>query len=230
MRVAVAGALVFFLAAPPMLSHRAQQPSRPEPNPAASCGDDNPILTSGDYQNAVIADIWPAFLPRSRGTTIAVGQQIKLILYTDGEKFQLMTNTIDMPEKNVYLFLQDLDDSCRLPPDPEDAFKLLKIRWEAHDISRAEFQKLHGDFMTALSQYVSTVQETTNHFIAAKTGNLYVGETIYWPIVYDNTAQHFEIQAWNASPAHTANPMIGWVNELEKAGEDVFQRHILKEK
>jgi hypothetical protein len=226
MRILVMGAFAVLCAAP----FHSQQAPVPQSNPGADCSW-NPTLTSDDYYDAVANRIWPPFLPRSQGITIAVGTEKKLLLHTDGQKFELITDTIDMPEKNVYWFIRDLDDSGRLPPDPADAFKLLKIQWETKEISRAEFDKLYGDFVAALSQYVSTVQETSASYMATKLWGGYV-DAGYWLVVYDNTTQHFEIHAWDVplDNKDKYDSMILWERELAKAAEDSFHRPVLGEK
>jgi hypothetical protein len=94
--------------------------------------------------------------------------------------------TADVPGNNVWDFLADLADSCHLPPDPADAVKLSNIRWEVRELQREQFEQLHQDFMGAPTDYVSTVRETSDHFMATRL--VLIGlDAANDPIVYDNS-------------------------------------------
>ncbi len=226
MRSLVAALLVLTAAAP--LQPQEQQPQQPQPSRAASCGETPALHQTREYYDAVVDGIYPP-IPASRGITITIGEEKKLALHTDGEKFQLWTDTMDVHAKNVWDFLDELDNACSLPSDPADAVKLLNINWESRDLSEAQFEQLHEDFMSALSRYVPSVEERSAYFMKTK----YLGGGVdakYYRIVYDNSWQHFEIQDWDLPIDHRIDPMIDWVHELQKTAETSFHRPFGREK
>jgi hypothetical protein len=226
MRILLAGALALLWAAP--LWPQGQQPQQTQPSQGANCGNTPALHQTTQYYDDVVRAIHPPF-PASQGITILVGDEKKLVLHTDGEKFQLWTDTLDMPAKNIWTFLNDLDDACHLPLNPADVVGLLKVKWQSQEISRAEFERLHTDFMTALAQYASGVQKKSAYFLATRAEAFYLDASDY-TIVYDNTYQHFQIQAPDVPDDHKVDPMIEWVHELQKAAEDSFHRPFGREK
>src|SRR5208283_2533631 len=135
-------------------------------NPAAVCGDQSQGLPDF-YYDAVLSLIMPPEWKHGL-IRVMVGGEIKLALWTDGEKFKLWTDKPDIAQKNIYQFLLDLDQTCRLPPDPRDAFELLKINWQSKDLSAAQFAQLHRDFTGALSKYVVWIQGRYAEMIATR--------------------------------------------------------------
>src|SRR5277367_3304245 len=113
MRILVVASLVLFSAA---LLQGQQQ--RAQTNPAAACGDQSVGLPDFYYE-AVLERIRPPV--RHWLISITMGGESKLVLWTDGNKFELWKDMPDIPEKNIDRFLLDLDQSCHLPPDPADA-------------------------------------------------------------------------------------------------------------
>ena len=193
------------------------------------CKDQSDALRSGKYAETVLGGVWPPTVPLSQGITIKVGSGNVLFLHTDGDKFLLRTNTLGIPGQDVYSFLENLAASCKLPRDPGEAFKLLQVTWESRSLTRGEFEILHKDFITALSQYVSTVTERSARFMATRLQGLPL-DASYYPIVYDNTWEHFEITAWDVPIDGQTDPMIRWVRELQDVAEHSFKRPFGKKK
>jgi len=205
----------------------AQQPPRQGlPRANALCKDQGHALSSGAYVYSVLEHIWPPAFPVSGGITAAVQLMPaqKLFLHSDGSKFQLWAGTANVPDENVWRFLGELADSCRLPADPADAVKLLNIRWESRELPRLQFGKLHDDFLTALSQYVSTVREGSTSFMATGLMRFPVDASQY-TIVYDNSWEHLEIKEWDLPINGQTSSMMQWVRQLQDVAEHSFQRH-----
>jgi hypothetical protein len=189
-------------------------------NPASACGDDSRGVPDFYYE-AVLARIK---VPdrQNRLIRITVSEEIELVLWTDGEKFELWTDTLDTPQKDVRKFLDDLDGSCRLPPDPAAA-ALIKVKWESKSLSSDQFAQIHNDFMKALTQYVAKIRERFDPLMATKMSAVYV-DASYYPIVYDNAYEHAEVEPWDVPDNGVVSPMINWVHQLQKLVEDSFHR------
>jgi hypothetical protein len=204
----------------------AQQGPQPgPPKPGISCEDESHALESGVYVFAVMDHIWPPAFPVSRGITVAVQftSEVKVFLHTDGSKLELWMGTAEVPGNNVWDFLEDVADSCHLPPDPADAVKLLKIHWESKELQRTQFEQLHTDFLAALTGYLSTVRERSAYYMATS----YVGggvDASNFSIVYDNSWEHFKILEWDLPVNGQVTPMIKWVHEFRSVAEQAFHR------
>jgi hypothetical protein len=196
------------------------QPRQRRTNPPAPCGDESRAIPDFYYQ-AVVDRFKPPGYEKAL-IKIAVGSAIKIFLLTDEEKFELWTETPVTPQKNVHDFLLDLDQSCRLPPDPADAAALVKVTWESRELSAAQFAQLHRDFMSALSQYVSKIQER----YGSREMVEYL-DAIRFPIVYENEYEHIEVDVWNDPRQY--KPMLDWIHELQKLAEDSFHHPIWRE-
>jgi len=220
MRILITVALVFCAVASLQVQQKKAQP-QPRTNPALPCGERSPGLPDFYYE-AVLARIkepgWQDSLIR-----IVVGAGMGLVLRTDGEKFELWTDTPEIPQNDIAEFLLNLDQSCRLPADPADAVALLKVKWERKEISSAQFAQLHNSFTQALSEYVSKIQGRYGSLIATRLSASYVDAGQY-SIVYDNAYEHIESKAWDVPEHGIVNPMVKWVYELHKLAEDSFHR------
>ena len=129
MRIFVAVALILCgLVVTPLLLDAQVSRAQPRSSPAAPCGDQSRGLPDS-YYDAVISLVKP---PEAQHHLIQImaGGEIKLVLWTDGQKFKLWTNKLVTPQKNIGQFLLDLDQECRLPPDPAFARSALSI-WVA---------------------------------------------------------------------------------------------------
>jgi hypothetical protein len=197
------------------------QQKHPHTNPGKTCGDQSAGLPDF-YPEAVFAYIKPPGLERSV-IRIVVGKSRKLVLWTNGEKFQLSTDTLDIPQENISGFLLDLDQSCRLPPDPKDAAALIKVNWEHKDLSAAQFAQLHNHFATALAQYVSKIRSRYSSQMSERKVLEYI-HVEQFLIVYDNNFEHIEIGAWDLPENNVLNPMAAWVHELQKFATQIFHR------
>jgi hypothetical protein len=217
MRVLVLLACLFFF-----VGVAVAQEGRDDAAPAKPCGNQAKWTIPDEYYSAVLADIRPVGLGQSL-IRITTGGEIKLVLWTDGEKFMLSTDTFDLPQKSIWQFLLDLDRACRLPTDPNDAAALIKIHWEHKELSAAEFATIHERFSAALVNYVSKIQSRYSPLLPNRMIGSYV-DAVQYSIVYDNNSEHIEIGAWNVPENHVLNPMATWVHELRKVAEASFHR------
>lgn len=212
---------IIVLALCPALLLGGQRQRQPKANPSSPCGKQSKGV-SDFYYEAVLERIEPPSWGRPL-IKIVVGGEIKLGLWTDGEKFELLTNMPPTPRKNVGDFLNDLDDSCRLPPNPADAVALMNLKWESKELSADQFAQLHRDFIRALAQYVAKMQDRYSSMISTRLYVIHLDSEGY-SVVYDNSHEHVDIEAWNENEDHPVSPMIDWVHELQKLAEDSFHR------
>jgi hypothetical protein len=187
------------------------------------CREEKNALASGAYGYAVMDHMWPSAFPVGRGITVAVQfrPEAKVLLHTDGTKFTLWMGTAQVPGNNLWEFLGDLADSCRLPPDPADAVKLLNMKWDVVDLQKKQFEQLHGEFMTALTDYVSTIRERASYFMATTRMGGGVDASVY-TIVYDNSWQHIKIDEWDLPINGQITAMMKWVREFRSVAEGDF--------
>lgn len=187
-------------------------------NPGSPCGDRSKGVPDF-YYNAVLGELTPPGWGKSL-IRINVGAETKLDLWTNGEKFLLWTN---VNPKSIGDFLNGLDQSCQLPPDPAEAVALMKIQWESKEISSEQFADLHSSFTDALVQYASKVQKRYGSLIGKHLSTIHLDAEGY-SIVYDNSHEHVALFAWNENDDYPLNPLIVWVHELQKLAEQSFHR------
>jgi hypothetical protein len=205
-----------------------QQPQSPA-KATTSCEEQEGALKSMAYIDATEDQIWPAAFPLSRGITVAVelSYEAKAFLHTDGSKYELWLGTGQISGGKVVYFLEDLADSCRLPPDPADAVKLLNIHWEVKELSRSQFEQLHSSFMTALSQYSSLVRERSSYFMATMNFEIPLDASRY-TIVYDNSWEHLKIEELDLPINGHTTSMIKWARAFKKTVEETFPSDVTR--
>lgn len=196
---------------------QARQQGNVRTNPGLPCGDQSSGLPDF-YEETFLRRIEP---PRWRNSVvrIAVGAGIKLDLWTDGQQFKLWTDTLT--PRNIDSFLLNLDQSCRLPADPADAVALVKVKWESVDLSPTQFAQIHRGFTNALAEYASRAQlryGTTMTVIHLDASS--------FPIVYDNSHEHVEVQVWD-DPKED-KPLLAWIEQLERLAKESFHRPFVR--
>lgn len=208
-----------------LYSQRERQPS--QQSATFNCEEQRHALESGVYVYAVMDRIWPPGsappVPVSRGITVGVQfwPAGKVFLHTEGTKFELWKGSPEVPGNNIWDFLEDVADSCKLPPDPAEAVKLLKVHWDVDTLTREQFEHLHGDFLSALTEYVSTVRERSAYFLMKGVQGGGVDASGY-RIVYDNSWEHVEIHELDLPIDGQRSPMIKWVREFQTTAEKTF--------
>jgi hypothetical protein len=201
------------------------QDHRPRTNPGKACGDQSTGLP-GFYYDTVLARITPPNWESSLIRIMIVSGERKLALWTDGENFKLWTETPDIPQKTIDEFLFGLDQKCVLPADPTEAVALVRIKWQSADLSAAQFAKIHADFVNALSQFVSSAGGRYDETMKSKLRTFYLHTVLYRVAYYnDHDFEPIEISVWNDSKQH--EPMLAWIHQLQKLGEDSFHQPIL---
>jgi hypothetical protein len=196
----------------------------PQPHPHSNAG-----LTCADAAKGLPMFYYQAVLDRYRPpdwseslNSITVGMERKIVLWTDGKKFLLWTDTPVIPKKNKNIvdFLLELDEECRLPPDPRDAADLIKVDWESKELTEAQYTQLHRDFSDALAKYVSKIQVRYPEMMATRVKILQHLHRPLYSIVYDNSYEHIEVQAWD----DPKDDLVKWVYGLHRLAEDSFHR------
>jgi len=194
------------------------QEQKSQTNPGSACAEQSKGVPDF-YYDAALKDITPPNWVKSL-VRISVGGEIKLDLWTDGQKFLLWTNT---NPQTVGDFLNGLDQSCSLPSDPSEAVTLMKVHWESTEISPEEFANLHRTFTSALMKYTSMMQSRYSSAIENRLSSVHLDAEGY-PILYDNSHERVELFAWNESNQRPLNPLINWVHRLQRLAEDRFHR------
>jgi hypothetical protein len=189
--------------------------------PGSVCGDESSGLPDFYYES-VLTFIKPPEWEHGV-IKVLVGGETKLGLWTDGKTFKLWTNK---SEKKMHDVLFGLDESCKLPSDPKDAYKLLNINWESKELSASQFARLHREFSAALTKYNDKIQLRYSSIMAAHSTVLFLDATSY-SVVYDNGYEHVQVLA--TKQEGYLDPMIAWVSRLRKLGENSFHRSIWSE-
>jgi hypothetical protein len=153
----------------------------------------------------------------------------KAFLRAQDGKYELWLGTVQVPGGNVTDFLEDLADSCRLPPDPANAVKLLSIHWDVKELSRSQFEQMHSAFMIALSEYFSTVRERSAYYLAKNRIGGGVDASGY-VIIYNNSWEYLKIDEWNLPINGQTTSMIQWVHEFQRKVEQAFHGTFVREK
>jgi len=184
-----------------------------------TCDETENHRLTDSYYKAVLSYIEPPAWDKSL-IRITLGRERKLVLITDGEKYELDT---DVPETSVYDFLTHLDESCRLPKDPKQAFSMIKVEWERSELSSAQFAQLHRDFTKALTEGVTQIQENYSAIIARKLYGVYV-DAVRPSIVYEYSRLQIGIEIWDVQEDDKTDAIIEWVHTLQRLGEEKFHR------
>lgn len=194
---------------------------QPQFNPGTTCGRQSKGLPDFYYET-VVRQIRPPEWPRSL-IRISLGGERKLVLMTDGEKYELWTDTPDVPQGSIGEFLANLNESCRLPADPGKAVALISFKWETKELSRSKFEQLHLGFTRAVSAFASKAQRRYASLIKTKMGTIHL-DSSYFQIVYDNDHEHIELGAWLDNADKTMDPVVKWSRDLNSVGRESFHR------
>lgn len=186
------------------LSLSGQKPNAP------SCQVQGGGHTEDWYYQAVWDRIWPPDKPQSL-IVIKLSDYFdtKIVLRKrDKATFELLRLS---SSESIFSILNDLDQSCRLPSSPTDAVKLLQVRWKKIEISHAQFEKLHREFTTSLSDYVLDIRRRygSDERIIIFHGKEY-------DISYDNDGyEHIEVVVNDGSDrSGSAFPLSNWAREV----------------
>jgi hypothetical protein len=174
---------------------------------------------------------WPPEFAIARGITVAVQLSwgANAFLRAQDGKYELWLGTAQVPEGDVVDYLESLADSCRLPPDPANAVKLLNIHWDVKELTRSQFERMHSVFMTALSEYFSTVRERSWYYLANNRVGGGVDASSY-PIVYDNSWESLKIDEWDLPINGQKTSMIKWVHQFQREVEQAFHGKFVRGK
>jgi hypothetical protein len=194
------------------------QQKRPRTNPGSHCGDVSALRIDDGFSEFYVRAVYDYFQPPDWNKAlirIAVRGDSELKLWTDGKRYQLWTYTTT--PHNIYKYLDDLSDSCRLPGSPSDAARLIKVKWESADISSSQFAQIHQNLILALSQYVSRAQQR----YSTLEGHMYLDAFVY-RVGYDNAYEHLDVEV--IADHKEFKPMLDWIVQLQKLAESSFHR------
>lgn len=136
----------------------------------------------------------------------------------DGKRFQI--GTYAATPRNINKYLDDLSDACRLPDNPFDAARLIKIKTESADVSGTQFAQIHKDLILATSQSVSNAQQRYSML----EGHMYLDASVY-RVMYDNTYEHIEVAVIEDPKEY--KPMLDWIRQLQQLAESSFHHPLL---
>lgn len=169
------------------------------------------------YYHEVTKDIRPPGAEKFI-ITITVGTEQKIILRTDGQRFELLAGTPELPQHTVSDFLFNLAENCRLPADPAAAAALIKIKWERKQLEPAQFENLHKQFADALSQYVLHIEQRYPELIASGGVEMYLDAESH-SVTYDNrNGEHIIVVVQH----NEDRPMRDWIHQLKQLTEQSF--------
>lgn len=213
-----AAAVLSLLAA----SVHARPRNSPQSNPGSNwkCGPHVDELSYG-YELAVVNAIEP---PVWKGglIMISVGTAVSINLWSDGNVFKLWATTSAVRFRDVERSLLQLNQACRLPMEPEDAARLLKVKWESSDLSPAEFAQLHSNFIKAPMDYEAIARDKYDDAMRTKEEEVRLGgEDIH--VTYRNGYGQ-QITAEVLSDPEYNKPMLDWIHELQRVATGKFHR------
>ena len=191
---------------------RGGQPSQIRPDGGVKCGNAKDGIPPAFYQ-AVIASVKP---PEWKHPLISVTlvDERNVVLATDGKKFKLWSSAPDIPHATISEFLRDLDQSCRLPADPAEAARMLKTKWKSKELSAVEFNELHREFVTALTQYIANIPTRYHSIMKEGTVGVYVDTALY-TVTYDNSENHVELEVWDDPKPAYQKALVRWLRKLK---------------
>jgi hypothetical protein len=132
-------------------------------------------------------EVWKQIFPIEKGThpvtiTIEEGYLRKFVLRAYGpDQFKVFRYE---PKEYLFTTLQNLADNCKLPEDPKDAARMMDQQWEALEIDKPQFERIHRGFMEAMKWYMLDAE---SRYRSALIGD--VGIMIHatrWKVNYDN--------------------------------------------
>lgn len=189
--------------------------------PEAKCDAKETGRVTDDYYEAVVNRIRPPAWDTEL-VTITMGRERKIVLRTDGNTFEVLTNTLDTGDRSARSLLEGLVQSCGLPTDPAQAVDLLRAQWKTKKITSSQFAKLHRDFLLALSRYTTSIESRYRSLMKTRLRDFYVDAT-YYDIEYDNHSAHIRLRAWDVpGDDKRPNPMASWGHELQDFSRDTF--------
>jgi len=196
------------------MAYSQRDPSRR--NPGTRCDGESTFRNDDDYGPYYLSAVYDYFNPPDWGKAqirIAVRGATELRLWTDGERFQIWTYTTT--PRNINKYMDDLSDACRLPANPSDAARLIKIKTERADLSATQFAKIHKDLILATSQYASSAQQRYGTI----EGHMYLDASVY-RVIYDNTYEQIEVKVIEDPKEYKL--MLDWVREIQQLAENSF--------
>ena len=127
---------------------------------ASSCGIQNSVAWQNyeayDYQRSVLRLLRPNDRSLVSLSVFVTGNTPEYFVRMNAPgAFEILRASSD--ERLDHLVIR-LGTACQLPTSPQEALKLMDIKWERKSISSAEFQRIYGSFSKALSQYASNVK------------------------------------------------------------------------
>jgi hypothetical protein len=191
--------------------------------PISTCpGQGHGSATDSYYDAVVERSLRPANWQTSLITmSISVNSsESRLILREQSGKFELLRGTV---QNSIHKLLLDLDSACKLPPNPIDAARRVKVDWESVQISPEQFDQMHREFAAGLSQYASIIQARYASLLS--TGTAFVNlHTTQYSFVFDNKYEHIEIRASDTTDDPSKmDPIVRWIRAVLKLSEESFR-------
>ena len=176
----------------------------------AGCGSQHPMTYW--YYNAVMQEIR---LPGKSLISISIsvtGLDSKIALRAkSANEFELVEG---IPEQNIYELLSTLDRSCKLPPDPGDAAKLVKLSWKVTPLSELKFAELHRNFANAVKQSAGNIDARYSSLL--KEGDVITLHARRFSVTYDTYGfEHIQLEANESSNGSgESDPIVTWAQSI----------------
>ncbi len=187
--------------------------SRVRTNPGSKCGKQSTGISN--YYESVTDYIEPPGW-KDYYLKISIDGGTKLDLATNGRESKLWTDVVE--PSNIWKFMLDLNEACKLPPDPAEVAALLKVRWDTVTIPPAQFARIHKDFVQAFSQYTLTVQQRYEKMVRPP---FYLHMQTY-RVIYDNGYERVDMVVRNDPKEY--GPMLDWIQEVQQLFQEQFHR------
>jgi hypothetical protein len=143
----------------------------------------------------------------------------KLVLWTDGDTFALDRGTTGSP---IYRLLDELENSCQLPSRPSEAADLVKVKWEHATVGFDAFERLHREFVSALTQDTTDIQDRYRGRLLDRSTTVSL-HTPEYSVEYDNRNQRLDFIAYDTTTHdEKMNLVLAWAHSLEKFADNIF--------
>jgi len=187
-------------------------------------------LCSGGYHPYSILDyatsLWEQVQPLEKG-----GANYSIVIsdgFSQKIAFRFREGLVEVwrfaPQEDVLTTLKRIESNCQLPGDPKEAIGLLGGHWERKEIPAATFQKIHGEFLAGLQEYVKDAEAKQ---YSKDVEVPYEGPHVRtWRVTYRNNG--FFTLVVTIVDGHNKRrsplPLSGWVRRSVELAEELYQK------
>ena len=188
------------------------------PNGLASSGYMDAITTEMDHE----APLLSGYLAPIIKITLTASGHKKLVLQTDGERFELLQGAPS--DEDIWRRLDELGRLCQLPANPIVAVQkgLIKREWRREQLSKRQFEGLYTKLTTALAESANHARTRFRDLIATKESFVHFHSRRF-EVVFDNRFEHFKVDQDDFTDDPKAmDPVTKWCREVLELEKQVF--------